>query len=183
MESLLEKTSAILITKESSYPQEIIDSLPKFAETYIITRCENVYQRYVSCNLAKTQYIYVQDDDCITDIRKLLEEFEKDPYHLTCAMKKHHLDYYKDSKICLVGWGAIFPASLLSNMNVYFRKYPLDEIASNEADRIFTYMNYPQKRLLIHIKDLPFYNDGNRMSNRTNHFEELKKIEERLKTL
>lgn len=152
------KATAILITREKEYPKGLID-FNDFDEVLIKTESPSVYERYVLASKARNDVVYVQDDDCITDYKKLFESYDG---RLTNAMTERHNEWYKlKGGITLVGWGCFFPKKMLINMSKYVDNYGIDSHFLREADRIFTYLNQPHNTLIMPHEDMP---QVNRMS-------------------
>ena len=175
--------SLILISKDSKYPQEILDSLAQFpwGEIKILTDSDSVSRRYELAKDAKFDLIAFQDDDCIipwNDVFALSQ-----PDRLNTPLKRGHFDAYKNSISSLVGWGSIFPKSLLKSLEKYVIIYGEDKIYKREVDRIFTYLNSPQNRLILPIIDLPSAYNEDRMWRQTNHGSSRLLAEERCKNL
>jgi hypothetical protein len=70
-----------------------------------------------------------------------------------------------------LGWGAIFPKNLLSSLKKYTDVYGEDDIYKRETERIFTYLNFPQNRLILPITDLPSAYAEDRLWRQPNHVE------------
>lgn len=139
--------------------------------------------RYCLANQALTEYVYVQDDDCIVDVKSLCAEYQ--PGELLCNVKPHHHQVYSRQYpgITLVGWGAICPR-LMVNFVRYFTKYPNDELFMRECDRIFTYLNREKTRVVhLGIEDLPHASGSERMGSEPRHGADLFEIYRRCKSL
>lgn len=152
----LKNITACLLTKEEVYPQVILDNVNKypFKEVLIGTHSPSPYMKHELFKRVKTKYIYYQDDDAIVPIDELLSESLREI--INTAMKQGHYDAYRGSRATMgLGWGAIFPRSLLASLYKYTDKYGFDEVYQRETERIFTYLNYPQNRIVLDIKDLP----------------------------
>lgn len=180
MESL-DKVTAVLITREAEYPKKV--KLEGFGEVIIRTNCPNIYERYVQAAKAKHDIIYVQDDDCIVDYRELFTHYDG---HLTNAMMGRR-EYYEEvsgGRITLVGWGAFFPKSMLSVFDQYITKYGTnDPHLMREADRIFTWLNYPHNTIRMQHVDLNPPVTVDRMSNEPIHFTNIKEVAAKLEAL
>lgn len=176
------KTSACLITKDATYPREVLDNVLKypFGEVMILTNCDSPHRKQELFTKAKYDWIYYQDDDCIAPIRQLSEQAGDG---ITCAMKPHHIEVYKNSKIALVGWGSFFPKSTIKVLDKYRSAYGEDFIYKRETERIMTYLNFPQKRLELPIVDLPSAMASDRLSMQPQHYDYIKVVEDRCKDL
>lgn len=115
-------------------------------------------------------------------IEELLKEAQ--PGVITVAMKPGHFDAYKDTRATMgLGWGAIFPKALLASLKKYTDVYGEDEVYKRETERIHTYLNYPQNRLILPIYDLPSASDGTRLWQQPEHNEYRQITEERAQSV
>ena len=176
----LEDVTAVLITKQAEYPKEI--TLKGFGEVIIKTNSESVYERYLQAARAKNDIIYVQDDDCIVDYKKLFRRYNG---RITNAMSGRMGFYDKISggRVTLVGWGAFFPKTMLGSFDAYIRAYGVDSLLLTQADRVFTWLNYPHNVVKMDVKLLESTFQPDRMSADPMHFEYLKQVIEKLKQL
>ena len=153
------KVSAVLLKYHR--PKEL-EEIEEHLETYDfineILICDNskesnlmCYGRYLKAKEARNDTIYVQDDDCIVDVKKLYERY--DGTKLVNGMKASHFDAY-NSMGSMVGWGALFDKSWISVFDAYIKKYGEDKILIREADRIFTSL-LPRETVVMDIKDFP----------------------------
>jgi len=168
-----EETAAVLITKDKTYPSTVLDHVRSFpfGLIFIATQCDGPGDRYIQMcyNVSDYHnYMYFQDDDAICPIRSLMEQAT--PGVLTCAMKPRSLEEYKDTKACLVGWGAVADSQMVLKFlgGNWIMEFGSD-VFCREADRIFTYVNYPQRRLDLPIIDLPYATSKDRLSMQPNH--------------
>jgi hypothetical protein len=175
--------SACFITKDHTYPKEIIDHVFQFTfgEFLFLTNCDSPHRKQELFEKASFDYIYYQDDDCIAPIPELLAQAK--PHIINCAMKSFHLNQYKDSRIALVGWGSIFPKRLIKVLDKYRNAHGEDELYQRETERIMTYLNFPQNRLELPIVDLPSATAPDRLSMQPNHYNYIPQVEERCKAL
>lgn len=171
--------TAVLITKEKVYPPEILATIPEEYEIIVETECPSILRRYELIEKAKGDIIYVQDDDCVIDVKELEEKYNG---KLTNNMTQHHFNWYNGSGITLVGWGCFFPKEMV-NFDRYLDKYPIDKLFLREADRVFTYLNQPHNTFVSNIINLPTATLGDRMSSTGEHWETLSQIKERLYAL
>jgi len=171
--------TAVLITKEREYPKEILGSLPAFDEILVETECPSIHRRYELALKAKNDLVYVQDDDCITDVTKLFEAYNG---HLTNAMTPHHLEWYRDMGVTLVGFGCFFTKRMI-DFSPYLDEYGINDLFLSQTDRVFTYLNQPHNSVVVGIKNLPSATAPDRMSTSPGHYENLNKICEQLYNL
>lgn len=155
-DSIFSNISLCLNTKDKEYPQEILDNISQypFGEVLIKTESNSPYEKYKLFNKAKFDLLAYQDDDAICPWKELVEQYKPDIINV--AMKPGHIEAYKDRKGTMgLGWGSIFPKSMLQSLKRYTDVYGEDEIFKREAERILTSLNYPQNRLSLDIVDLP----------------------------
>jgi hypothetical protein len=168
--------TGVFITTERDYPIEIDREF--FDEVLIKTECPNILTRYLTAERAQNDIIYVQDDDVITDHKKLYQSYDGT---LTNAITEHHLNFYKDSGITLVGWGCFFPKKMLEAIGTYIEKFGIDDVhLSRETDRIFTYLNQPHNSIVLPHEDV---NQVRRMSHDPMHYQYIEEVLKKLKTI
>jgi hypothetical protein len=174
----LNNVSAILITKEKEYPHEVLKNIQSvgFGEVIIIRECIGISPRYEI--VPQFPDIYVQDDDCIPDIAKIFSEY--DGHTIVCGMTDHHINTYNKSRICLIGHGAFFPQELIKSLEVYRNKFGRDSDYIIEADRIFTFLNFPQRRVETLVVEMPSSFASDRLSMRKEHYKNLSLLENKL---
>jgi hypothetical protein len=179
---VISNVSACLITRDAIYPQEILHevSMRPFGEILVMTHCDSPHRKQELFQKAKFDWIYYQDDDCIAPIEALYVEAGDG---ITCAMKPGHIQAYKDKKIALLGWGSFFPKSCIKVLDKYRAKYGEDFLYKRETERIMTSLNYPQKRLDLPIRDLPWAMAPDRLSHQPNHYNYIPLVEERCEEL
>ncbi len=177
----LQDVTAVLITKHAEYPKEI--SLEGFGEVIIRTNSPSVYERYAAAKNAKNDIIYVQDDDLITNYKELFKHYNG---QLTNAMRGRREFYEKISggRITLVGFGAFFPKKMIDVFDQYEAKYGRDFHFYREADRIFTWLNYPHNTFTLPSVDIkPADGEPERMSADPRHFEYVDEVMKKLNTI
>jgi hypothetical protein len=138
--------TAVLITRERAYPQDIRVDFP-FDEVLVETSCPNVRRRYELALRAKSDVIYTQDDDAEIDIPALWAHYDG---RLTNAITPYHRDVYAPTGMTLVGWGCFFPKLLIDFSRWEARYGEVDEV---EADRIFTYLAQPHNTVVMPIAE------------------------------
>lgn len=175
----LSLVSCCLNTKDARYPVEILTHLQQFpfAEILIRTHSDSPYRKYEMFDKASCDFIYYQDDDAICPVGLLAEAYEFD---ITLAMKQGHFDAHASSRATMgLGWGAIFSTDILDSLKRYTDVYGYDDVFKRETERILTYLNYPQNRLVLPIYDLPSATDGTRLWQQPQHVEYKQIAEER----
>lgn len=137
-----------------------LKTYPEIKEVVVITGT-TPFNRYLAAEQAQTDVIYTQDDDCITDIRPLL-----DSYHdgfLCNAMTPEHAREYAGAQT-LLGFGALFHRRFLRVLDGWKR----DALFYREADRVFATL-VPHKTVFPCIKILPHAEADNRMFRQRGH--------------
>lgn len=174
----LNNVSAILITKEEEYPIDVLRNIEAagFGEIIILNKCEGIFRRYEAA--PAFPHLFVQDDDCIPDIKQIFSEYDGEL--ITCGMTKHHINNYSKSRICLIGHGAFFPVKLIDSLEVYRKQFGADTDYFFETDRIFTFLNFPQKRVETNPIQLDSSYRKDRLSMRTDHYMNLFWLEKKL---
>ncbi len=131
---------------------------------------------------ASSEYIYYQDDDALCSPGTLAELSE--PGIINVVMKQGHFDAHVHNRATMgLGWGAIFPKNMLHSLAFYTDKYGEDDVFKRETERIFTYLNFPQNRLVLPVLDLPSATDGTRLWQQPEHQQFKQIAEERCKML
>lgn len=152
----LKEVSCCLITKDATYPIEILDHISQFpfGEILILTHSDSPFRKHELFKKAKYETIYYQDDDAICPISDLVALSQ--PNIINVAMKQGHFDLHKNNRATMgLGWGAIFAKKLLDVLKLYTDIHGKDEVYKRETERIFTYLSFPQNRLVLPIQDLP----------------------------
>ena len=183
--TFLSTVSLCLLTKEKTYPQEVLDNVNKypFGEVLIGYNSNTPYLKYELFKRAKFDILAYQDDDAIVPWDKLIEAYKPDIINL--GMKPGHLIEYKDRRHTMgLGWGCLFPKSMLESLKKYTNIYGFDvEFYQRETERILTYLNYPQNRVSLDIVDLPSAWAMDRLWRQPNHHDYIPILEERCKPL
>jgi len=173
--------SACFNTKDPIYPPEIMGGVLQipFGEILIRTHSDSPHRKQELFRVAKHQWIYYQDDDCIAPIKQLLERAEPDK--LTCAMKPGHLTAYARTPIALIGWGGIFPKRFIEVLDLYRTRYGEDFLYKRETERIMTYLLGVEKqvRLDLPIVDLPSAWAADRLWRQPGHNDYIPQVEQR----
>jgi len=174
------KISCCLISKDPLYPKEILEHIQQFGfgEILILTHSDSPNRKHELFNKAKFDLIYYQDDDAICPIQDLLDKGQPDIINV--AMKIGHFQAHANNRATMgIGWGAIFPKRLLSSLRQYTDIYGEDDVFKRETERIFTYLNYPQNRLVLPITDLPSAYADDRLWRQPSHIPFKQMAEER----
>jgi hypothetical protein len=176
----LKKVSACLISKEYLYPREVLThtaSFP-FGEILILTSCDSPYRKYELFTKAKYELLYYSDDDAICPITQLC--VASDPKQINVAMKPHHYTAYAKRRMTMgLGWGSIFPRSVLSALDKYRKVYGEDALFKRDTEKILTQLVYPQNRLELPITDLPSATAPDRLHLQPEHYSNMDIIEQR----
>lgn len=180
----ISKVTCCLNTKETVYPPEVLAHVSSFGfgEILIKTHSESPYCKHELFKKAKFDHIYYQDDDAICPIKELVELSR--PNEINVVMKQSHFDQYKDLRMTMgFGWGAIFPKSVLLELNKYSLMYGVDEVFKRDTEKLLTHLVFPQNRLVLPVKDLPTAMLPDRLSLQPRHYEYMKIIEERCRDI
>lgn len=164
------KVTCCLNTKDAVYPKEVLDHVRQFpfGEILILTHSDSPYRKHELFAKAKYETIYYNDDDAICPISDLMAFGQ--PNIINVAIKQGHYDAYKDNRATMgLGWGSVFPKSLLGSLKRYTDVYGEDDVFKRETERIFTYLNYPQNRLILPISDLPSAYADDRLWRQADH--------------
>jgi hypothetical protein len=178
------KVSLCLNTKEKIYPQKILDSVANlgFGEILIKTGSDSPYCKYELFEKAKYDLLAYQDDDAICPWKEIIKQSKPDMINL--AMTEHHFDVYDKGRMTMgLGWGSIFPRSVLKELKRYTDKYGEDELFKRDTEKILTELVYPQNRLILHIESLPSAMNPDRLSFQPQHYSNKAIIEERCRML
>lgn len=181
-----QQVTAVIVTRGNEDLAPVLDSLQDFRGPLVWDNSERgqdlkVFGRYMLAAQALTEYVYVQDDDCIVDTARLCADYR--PGELLCNVKPDHHQAYRTHYpgITLVGWGAIFPKSMV-DFSAYLAEFPDDdELFFRECDRVFTWLNRAKTRIVhFGIEDLPHAFGQDRMGMEPRHGADLHEIRRRL---
>lgn len=176
----LKDVSCCLITKDPTYPLEILRHLQQFpfGEILVLTHSDSPYRKHELFAKAKHDTLYYQDDDAICPVKELAELSQLDIINL--AIKEEHFEQYKHTRMTMgLGWGSLFPKHLLDSLKAYTDVYGEDEVYKRETERIFTYLNFPQNRLVLPITDLPSAYAEDRLWRQPVHYNNIAVVEKR----
>lgn len=169
----LAEVSCCLITKDPLYPKEILDHVQQFpfGEVLILTHSDSPYRKHELFAKAKFDWLYYQDDDAICPITELAEQADPADLIITLAIKEGHFEAYKPYRMSMgLGWGSIFPKSLLKRLDLYRARYGEDFLFKRDTEKILTSLCYPQKRLILPIQDLPSATASDRLWRQPEHY-------------
>lgn len=170
------KISAVIPTRGDVPLGPIIDRLQEYAEIdEIILRIgDTPFNRYEAAKSAKNEVIYTQDDDCVTDLRPLIDAY--DGGWMVNAMTPEHAAQYP-GKQTLVGFGALFPRYYVEVFNHY--NWERDALFYRESDRIFGTTS-PHKTVFPRIDILPHAHNPNRLWKQPDHVSARLAMEQRI---
>ena len=131
--ALLHNVRAIIPTRGDVDVRYIVEHLRSYAEIGHIQVCVGTtpWNRYQAAIDTPETSIYVQDDDCLTDLRPLLDAYIPGECVMVNAMTQQHQKNY-NSRFTLIGFGAIFDRAMLA----VFDGYERDSLFYRESDRI-----------------------------------------------
>lgn len=151
-------------------------SYPEIAEVKVMVG-DSTFNRYVGASEAIQNVIFTQDDDCITDIRPLIDAYE--PGIIINAMTERHAARYTGAQT-LVGFGSIFDKSLV--VSVMNSRWTRDKLFYSKADRIFATVN-KHKTVYPKIEILPCANDKGRLYLQKDHIASVQAMNKRIYSL
>lgn len=122
---------------------------------------DTTLNRYRGAARARFDVIYTQDDDCLSDMRPLIDNY--DPLRITNVMTRQHLKAYPGEET-LLGFGALFHGSLLSALDGWEE----DALLRREADRVFATLN-PHFSVIQEVEHLPWAFAENRWYRQPEH--------------
>lgn len=107
--------------------------------------------------MARNEHVYVQDDDCFVNAARLLTAYDEKSlaYCITPGHKKIYDDLSENSRVCLIGWGAMFPRAMLGAYWLLRTKYLLkygEQVPDHEADRVFTWAAEPKSPIITAVQ-------------------------------
>ncbi len=170
------KISAVIPTRGDCHIGTIVDWLRQYSEIDEIKLMigDTPFNRYLGMESAKNEIIYSQDDDCITDLRPLLEAYE--PGVIVNAMTPQHAAQYPNRQT-LIGFGALFHRDLLRCFSDY--NWKRDALFYRESDRIFPTVN-PHKTVFPWIEILPQAHHDNRLWKQPGHIAARREMDQRI---
>jgi hypothetical protein len=174
--------TAVLVTRGDVDLTLIRSSLWPFRDVLIYNNSLNldykVFSRYLAAQMARTDYVYVQDDDCIIDLPHYPWD-QVSSSHILCNMPQGHRKNYM-GRVQLVGFGAVFPKALIrptfTEYNLHFGQ---NELLYMECDRYFTARN---KCVLtdVEVTHLPWAESADRLYRQTDHWDRREQIERQI---
>jgi len=169
------KISAVIPTRGDVDLSSILERLRQYPEiTEIIIKIgDTSYNRYRGARQAANDLIYTQDDDCVTDIRPLIEAYQ--PGMIVNAMTPAHVKGYTGAET-LVGFGSLFDKQLLS----VFDGWEEDALFLSKSDRVFGTL-IPHHTVFPEITILPCAHNPNRLYRQPDHSVNIVAMRERIK--
>lgn len=132
------------------------------------------YNRYVAAADAACDVIFTQDDDCITELRPLLDAYQSGCGLIVNAMTPQHAAQYPGRQT-LLGFGALFDKAMLQSLDGWER----DALFYRESDRIFATIN-PHRSVFPEITILPWASSPNRLWMQPDHLSAKRAIGQRI---
>ena len=169
------KISAVIPTRGDVPVKELEAHLRGYEEIdeVLIIKGDTPSNRYIAAALAKNEVIFTQDDDCVTDLRPIIDAYE--PGVLVNAMTPEHAANYPGRQT-LIGFGALFDKTLIRCLDGWER----DALFLRESDRIFATVN-PHKTVFPSIDILPCAHAPNRLWKQPDHVACRFQMERRIK--
>jgi hypothetical protein len=151
------KISAAIATRGDVDLSRIRKELARHMEIteVIVETSPTPYGWFVAASKAANKIVYYQDDDCVTDIRPIIDAYE--PGLIVNAMTETHAKIYSGQQT-LIGFGTIFDKSLLAILEDWER----DAIFLRESVRVFATL-VPHKTVFPEIEILPCAYADNRL--------------------
>lgn len=188
------KISAVIVTRGDRDISDAIDSINpvcggEFDEIIVWDNSKaikdlKVFGRFAGAFIARNDFIYIQDDDCLILTKDLVSEFISRtifPTSVLCNFPHDRRNEYQKTGIALLGWGTIFHKSQLSVFDKYLTHYPMDDLFLRECDRIFSYLTRNHTHYTeVEMRQLPYAFGNDRMGKETRHSHDLRTIRERL---
>ena len=142
-----------------------------------------VFGRYAGAMLAKNEYVYVQDDDCVVDVKKIMAAAV--PGRVVCNVPVDRRAEYAGTGVTLIGWGSVFAKSIIMpSFCGYLMNWPQDELFERECDRLFSYVN--KRRVVLvdaELKHLPQAHGADRMGREMRHRADMVEMRRRARDL
>ena len=158
---------AVIPTRGNVCVDAIYNSLrihPEIGEVRFVIG-DTPFNRYrVMLEDSDAQVFFTQDDDCVTDVREVLDAY--DPTVIVNAMTPQHAENYRGAQT-LIGFGAIFHRSLVEFAFRAFN-WKHDALFYRESDRIFPTVN-PHKTVFPAIEILPHASAPDRLWKQPDH--------------
>lgn len=170
------KISAVIPTRGDVSLGPIIDRLQEYPEIdeIIIRIGDTPFNRYRAALHAKNDVIFTQDDDCLTDIRPLIDAF--DASVIVNAMTVQHAAQYPGRQT-LIGFGVLFDRAMMNCL--YLTGFERDALFYRESDRIFATVNF-HKTVFPRIHILPHAHNPNRLWKQPDHVAARMAMEQRI---
>ncbi len=172
------KVTAVVVTKGGTLDVKVTQSLRSFDEVIVWDNSRapknvRVYGRFAGALLARNEFVYVQDDDCVVDAIKIAHCAASlvGTGKILCNMPSDRRPEYVGTGVSLIGWGTVFSKSLIGpSFAAYLKRWPQDELFERECDRLFTYVNRRSVVLIdAGLTHLPHAHRDDRMGREARH--------------
>lgn len=140
-----------------------------------------VFGRWIEAAQQRTDLVYVQDDDCVTDPEQIIAAWE--PGKVVCNMPLEYRPNYTGLDK-LVGFGCVFERALVKpTFERYFKYYvDCDALFRRECDRIFTGLVSEHIKLVdVPMRHLPWASAPDRLWKQPEHAHNTHLARERVK--
>lgn len=170
------KVSAVIPTRGDVDLAPIVNKLRSYPEIASIQFVigDTPFNRYAAMMKSDAEYFYTQDDDCVTDLRPIIDAYE--PLFVVNAMTPQHAAQYPGRQT-LIGFGALFHRANLACFTDY--PWPQDALFYRESDRIFPTVNRC-KTVFPDIEILPQANAANRLWKQPDHLRAKEEMNRRI---
>lgn len=153
----------------------LIMHLRSYSEVALVwsVASDTPFSRYLLAWEAPTQWVYTQDDDCLTDLQPILNNPR--PGYIVNAMTEDHAAQYPGRQT-LLGFGALFERRLIKPL---LDDWERDELFLRESDRVFGTI-VPHQTFYPEITILPCATAPNRFYRQAEHVPSRVAIEKRI---
>lgn len=180
-------TSAVIVTRGDIDLSRVVKSLEGFRQIVVWNNLDqpdcSVFGRFMALEfMARSNPVYVQDDDCIVlDHSPILEGWQ--PGTICANFPKGHRKNYLDG-IALVGFGALIDRGVAREAICrYLSAWPLiDPLFLDECDRVVTALSEVIS-VEAPYENLTWAHDPRRMGSSSDHSENLRRIRERIEAV
>lgn len=164
--------SACLVTKGDHDLTEILDSISGAGIEDVVVWDNSqrpadliCYGRYAAVADAKNDHIYIQDDDLVVPVAKVLDAYDPVKDRHVCVSNNR-----PDEGWPLNGIGSVFHRDLADCFDGYTALYGFDQDFCRIADVVFGYSN-AYRKIWFGYRDLPWQTAPDRMHLQYDHYE------------
>lgn len=140
-----------------------------------------VLGRFIAARLARTDYVYTQDDDCLVYGVSNIIQVARQTQSVACYLDEGHMRWAENRYTrtrggvsisdSLLGYGSAFPTSAVNVLKLYTQRHGVDEFLRRKADRLFCLLQAkPHANVLNAHKNLPGCRDKTALWRRPDHW-------------